>query len=185
MKEVMVSGASPVLMPREDPAGKIVFVVILAIVIIVTFTALMALLAALFRGQTSRARQAIADAPYLSLLTGLVGWAVFGALAVWCWSRAFVEHLLETEVVPGFLVAAAILVIVPMLICLLGAPGLYTQIGRRIAAMRARETSDLACVTSGTLVAMVAVLFPGFGWFVVLPLLLFAEFGAGVRSLFR
>ena len=184
MKEVLVSGASPVLMPREDPAGKIVFMVILAIVIIVTFTALMTLLAALFRGQTIRARDAVADAPYKSVLTGLLGWIVFGALAAWCWSQAFVEHLLETEIRPGFLVATAVLVIVPMFICLLGAPGLYTQIGRRIAALRSRETSDLACVVMGSLVAIVAALFPWFGWFLVLPLLLFAEFGAGIRSLY-
>ncbi|MDJ0710203.1 MAG: hypothetical protein QNJ14_07440 [Woeseiaceae bacterium] len=185
MKDVLVSGASPVLMPREDPAGKIVFVVILATVIIVSFTALMTLLAALFRGQTGRARDAIADAPYLSLLTGLVGWGVFAALAAWCYSRAFVHHLLETEILPGYLVAAAILLIVPLFVCLLGAPGLYTQIGRRVAALRASETSDLACVVIGTLVALAAVSFPGFGWFIVLPLLLFAEFGAGARSLLR
>ncbi len=185
MKEVIVSGASPVLMPRDDPAGKIVFVVIFAIVIIVTFTALMTLLAALFRGQTGRARAAIADSPYKSVLTGLIGWAVFAALAAWCYSRAFVQHLLETEIVHGYLVGAGILTAVPLLICLLGAPGLYTHIGHRIAALRSSEMSDLACVVAGSSVAIVAALFPWFGWLVVLPLLLFAEFGAGVRSLLR
>jgi len=185
MKEVIVSGASPVLMPREDPAGKIIFVLLLVAVFVIAFAALVTLLAAVFRGQTGRARRAVAEGPWQTLLAGLAGWIVFGGLAIWCWSQAFVERLLETEVVPGFLVASCASVAIPVAICLFGAPGLYTHIGGLIGKLRARETSDLECVVTGSLVAIVAGLFPFLGWFVVLPLLLFAEFGAGVRSLLR
>ena len=185
MKEVIVSGASPVLMPREDPAGKIVFMLLLAALIVVSFTALVTLLAAVFRGQTGRARRAVAERPWQTLLVGLAGWIVFGGIAFWCWSQAFVERLLETDVVPGYLVAACAALVIPVVICLFGAPGLYTHIGSRIGAMRAGEFSDLQCVVTGSLVAIIAGLFPFLGWFVVLPLLLFAEFGAGVRSLLR
>ena len=185
MKEVMVSGASPVLMPREDPAGKIIFMLLLVLLIVVSFTALITLLAALFRGQTKRARDAVAEGPWWTLLIGLVGWIVFGGLAIWLWSQAFVERLLETEVVPGFLVASCASVAIPVAICLFGAPGLYTHIGSRIGELRGGETSDLRCVVTGALVAIIAGLFPFLGWFVVLPLLLFVEFGAGARSLLR
>jgi len=83
-----------------------------------------------------------------------------------------------------YLVAAGASLVVPSLICLLGAPGLYTHIGSRIAALRTRESSDFWCVAVGVLVCLTAAVFPFVGWFLLLPLLLAAEFGAGFRSLF-
>lgn len=185
MKDIIISGASPVLMPTEDPGGKIVFVVLLAIVILLSFTALVTLLAAVLRGRTQRAREAVEKGPVKTILTGFLGWAVFGSLAAWLYSQATVERLLETEILPVYFVAACIAVIVPLLVCLLGAPGLYTHIGRRIATLRTCETSDLWCVAAGSFVSVTAALFPFAGWFLVLPLLLAAEFGAGFRSLIR
>jgi len=185
MKEIIVSGASPVLMPREDPAGKIIFLVLAVIFIVLSYTALVTLLAALLRDLTSRARQFMADSPLRTLLTGLAGWAIFGGLAFWLYSRAFVERLLETEILPAYFIGACVAIIVPSLICVLGAPGLYTHIGGRIAALRNRETSDLGCVILGSIVAITAAAFPFVGWFLVIPLLLIAEFGVGFRSLTR
>ena len=46
MKDIVISGASPVLMPREDPAGKIVFVIVLLIFCMACFVALMSFMAA-------------------------------------------------------------------------------------------------------------------------------------------
>ncbi len=161
------------------------FILLYAIVIVVTYTALVTLLAALFRGRTKKGQDAVAEAPLKTLLTGLVGWAVFGALAAWCYSQAIVGVLPAFHVAPGFFIAGTVLVVVPSLVCLLGAPGLYTHIGRRLATIRKGEMSDLACVVSGCFVAVTACVFPWFGWFLVLPLLLFAEFGAGVRSFLR
>jgi len=167
----------------------IIFVVLLAIFFVLTYTALVALLAVFLRGQTKRARQVVADSPVKTVVVGIIGWAVFGGVAGWLYSQAVVEPRLETEVVSGYFVAACIALIVPSLICLLGAPGLYTHIGSRIAALRTREksgeTSDLWCVVTGTLASLTAALFPFVGWFLLLPLLLAAEFGAGFRSFFR
>jgi hypothetical protein len=185
MKEIIVSGASPVLMPREDPAGKILFLVLAVIFIVLSYTALVTLLAAMLRDLTNRARQIVADSPLQTVLTGVVGWALFGGLAAWLYSLAFVERLLETEIVPAYFIGACAAVIVPSLICVLGAPGLYSHIGDRLDALRDRETSDLGRVILGSVVALIAASFPFVGWFLVIPLLLVAEFGAGFRSLFR
>jgi len=171
MNEIIVANTVPVLL--------------LAIVFVASYAALVTLLAALFRDRTKKARDAVAEAPLKTLFTGFAGWAVFGVPAGWCYAQAIVGQLPEYRVAPGFFVAATSLVIVPSLVCLLGAPGLYTHIGRRLAALRASEMSALACVVWGSLVALTACLFPWFGWFLVLPLLLFAEFGAGVRSFLR
>ncbi len=160
----------------------IVLLLLLAIVFVVTYTALVTLLAALFARQMKRAKDAVAGAPLKTIFTGFAGWVVFGLPAAWCYSRAVVDTWPEFQAAPGLFIAGTILVIIPSLICLLGAPGLYTHIGRRLAALRRHEMSDLACVMSGSLVAVTACLFPWVGWFLVLPLLLFAEFGAGVRS---
>lgn len=175
MKDIVVSGMT----------GKIIFVVLLLVVIVLSYTAIVALLAALLRGQAKRARQVVADSPIGTVFIGFAGWAIFGTLAAWLYSQAFIERLQETEIVPAYLVAACIAVIVPLLICILGAPGLYTHIGSRIAALRTRETSEFWCVTVGTLVCLTAAIFPFVGWFLVLPLLMAAEFGAGFRSLLR
>lgn len=185
MKDFIISGAAPFLMPQEDPAGKIVFTVILLIALVLTYVALVTFLAAVLRGQTQRGRDSLQHNPLATMLYGFVGWALFGALAAWLFSQAFVERLNETEVVTGYLVAACIAVLIPMCICLLGAPGLYTYLGGRIADMRNTETSDLRRVVSGTFVAMLAACFPFVGWFLILPLLLVAEFGTGARALFR
>jgi uncharacterized protein YacL len=185
MKETIVSGASPYLMPAEDPAGKIVFAVIFFVIILVCFVALITFMAAVLRGQTERARSAIHDAPIATMAYGIVGWLVFGLAAAWLYSQAFIERLLESEIVPGFLIGAVVVLLVPMCLSLLGAPGLFSCIGDRIAALRGHETSSLRRSVSGTLVSVFAALFPIVGWFLILPLLVASAFGAGARSLFR
>ena len=52
----MMTGASPVLVPREDPVGKILFAVAALTFGLAFFTALMMLIAAVFKGQTGRCR---------------------------------------------------------------------------------------------------------------------------------
>ena len=170
---------------NEYIATNTLAIVLLAIVFIASYTALVILLAALFRSRAKLAEKAVARAPLKTLSAGLAGWTVFGLPAAWCYWQAIGDYLPEYQVAPGFFTAGTALVIVPSLVCLLGAPGLYTHIGRGLASLRAGETSDLSCVVMGSLVALTACLFPWFGWFLVLPLLLFAEFGAGVRSFIR
>lgn len=185
MKEIMISGASPVLMPREDPAGKIVFAIVLMVFILVCFVALMTFMAALMSGTNERSKKAIADAPLRMLLLGFVGYAVFAGLAVWLYSLAFIERLLETEVVAGFLTAAVIVTVVPLAFSLLGAPGLFCYVGDRLAALHGGEMSGLRRIVLGTCVSVFAALFPIVGWFIVLPVLLVLSLGMGASTLIR
>lgn len=168
MKDLIAYCTSLVWMPTDNPAGKIIYVTILVAVFIVSYVALVALLAALLKGLTARGREAVESKPWMTLAYGLIGWLVFGGLAA----------LLNLQ-------AAIVLIVIPSLICVVGAPGLYTHIGGRIGALRNRETSDLQRVVLGCSVALVALLFPGIGWFIILPLLLMAEFGTGVQALLR
>ncbi len=162
-----------------------VFVLALVLVSVLSYVALVTLLATFLPRLTQRGRQVVADSPVWTILVGAIGWAIFGALAFWLYAKAEFDRLFETATEPAYLVAACIAVIVPSLVCLLGAPGLYMQIGSRIAMLRQRESSEFWCVAVGALVSLTAALFPFVGWFLVLPLLLAAEFGTGFRSLLR
>ncbi len=185
MKELIVSGASPYLMPREDPAGKLVFMLLFGALVLLCFLALVTILAAVLRGQTDRARRAVQDRPFRTMLMGVAGWLAFGAVAAWFSANAYTERLLETEVRPGFLVAATVAAGIPLVLSLLGAAGLFAYVGDRVAALRRAESSQLRRLVTGCFVAVFAAFFPFVGWFVVLPMLLATAFGAGSRSLLR
>ena len=149
-----------------------VFVLVIVLISVLSYVALVTLLATFLPRLTQRGRQIVAEHPARTLLVGAIGWGIFGGLAAWFYSRTNPS-------------AAYVALALPALVCLLGAPGLYTHIGNRIAALRAREASALWCVVVGTLVSLTAALFPFVGWFLVLPLLLAAEFGTGFRLLLR
>ena len=97
----MMTGASPVLVPREDPVGKIFFAIVVMVFGLVFFVALMTLLAAVFRGQTDRCRTILAETPYRALLVGVAGYGLLGGLGSFFCQRAFIHRLLETEIVMG------------------------------------------------------------------------------------
>ena len=185
MKDIVWSGASPVLMPREDPAGKIIFMIVLLIFVLICFVALMAFMAAVLRGINDRSKDAIRSAPWRTGLIGVAVYAVFGGLALWLYSLAFIERLLETEIVWGYLLAAIAVTIVPLLTSLLGAPGMFGHVGDRIAALHGGEMSGLRRTVLGTVISVFAAFFPLIGWFVVLPVLLVVACGAGASTIFR
>lgn len=170
-------------MPREDPAGKILFAVLLLVFLVICFIALMTLLAAVLRGTTERSRNATGQAPLLTLFTGFVGYAVLGGLAAWLYSEAFIVRLLETEIEAGFLVAAILVTAFPLLMSLLGAPGVFSHIGDRIAALHGGDMNGVKRTVFGTVVSVLSALFPIIGWFVIVPLLLMFSFGAGVTAI--
>lgn len=185
MKELIISGASPVLMPREDPAGKIVFALVMMAILLICFVALMTFLAAVLRGTHERSKAAVRETPLRTMLTGLIGYAVLGGLAAWLYSLALIERLLETEVVPGFLAAAVLVTVLPLLLSLHGAPGTFGHIGDRMAELGGHEMNGLRRTATGTLISVLAALFPIIGWFVVTPLLLTTSFGASAATLFQ
>ena len=184
MKEIIYSGASPVLMPREDPAGKIVFAIVLLVFFVFCFIALMTFLTAVFRETSERAKSAVQNAPLWTFLIGLAGYAIPGVLAALLLSEAFVVRLLETKTVTIFLAAAVIVAALPLLLSLLGAPGVFSYVGDRLAQLRGGEMNEIKRTAAGTTMSVFAALFPVVGWFVVTPCLLVLSFGAGARGIF-
>ena len=176
----MMTGASPVLVPREDPVGKIFFAVAVLTFGIAFFVALMTLFAAIMRGQTERCRGALEDTPYRALVLGLIGYGVLGGLAWYFFSFAFIKRLLETEIVPGMLGGGIAMVVLLALVTLAGAPGTFAAVGDRLEKINGRAMSGVAKMVLGTLVSVLASFFPALGWFIVLPLLLLFAFGSAV-----
>lgn len=179
----MMTAASPVLVPREDPIGKIVFAVVALAFGLICFVALLTLLAAALREPTSRCRAALEEAPLRALLTGLAGYALLGSLAWYLVSGAFIKRLLETEIVVSWLVAGSAVVALILVVSLLGAAGTVTALGDRLAELHGRPLSGLRRVTLATVIAVLAAWFPVVGWFVVAPGLLLMSFGAAVWGL--
>jgi len=179
----MMTGASPVLVPREDPVGKILFAVVVMTFGLVFFVALMTLLAAVFKGQTERCRTILRETPYRALLVGVGGFAVFGGLGYFFCQRAFIHRLLVTEIVVGPMVASIIVTVVLVGLTIVGAPGTFSAVGDRLEALHGREISGLARTSLGTTVAVTAGWFPVLGWFLVIPTLALLAFGSGVQAL--
>ncbi len=179
----MMTGASPVLVPREDPVGKILFAVVAVTFGLVFFVALMTLFAAVLRGQTWRCKAVLAETPYRALLVGMIGYATLGGLAWTFFSFAFIRRLLETEIVPSMLGAGIAVTVVLLALTLAGAPGTFAAVGDRLEALHGRSMSGLAKAALGTLVAVLAAWFPVLGWCLVAPILIFAAFGSAAVAM--
>ena len=96
---------------------------------------------------------------------------------------AFIRRLLETEIVPSMLAAAIGFAAVIDVLTLAGSFGTFAAVGDRLEKLNNRPMSGLAKTVLGTLVAVLASLFPVIGWFLILPLLLLFAFGAAVMCL--
>ena len=184
MNEMVISGASPMLMPRGGP-NQIIFDILLLLFLLACFVALMTFVTAVLRSTTEDSKEAIQQTPVLAVLTGLIGYVAMGVLVVWLYSEAFIKRLLETEVVAGFLAATIVATLLPLLLSLLGAPGTFSYIGDRIAALHGGDMSGLRRIVLGTLISALAALFPIIGWFLILPLLMAASFGAFLLARWR
>lgn len=181
----MMTSASPVLVPREDPIGKIVFAVVALAFGLICFVALLTLLTAVLREPSARCRAAVEEAPLRALLTGLAGYALLGSLAWYLLSGAFIKRLLETEIVVSWLVGGLAVVVLLLIVSLLGAAGTVTALGDRLAELHGRPLSGLRRTMLATVIAVLAAWFPVVGWFVVAPGLLLVSFGAAVLGLAR
>lgn len=178
----MMTGASPVLVPREDPVGKIFFAIVVMVFGLVFFVALMTLLAAVFRGQTDRCRTILAETPYRALLVGVAGYGLLGGLGYFFCQRAFIHRLLETEIVMGPLVASIVVTVILLALTIVGAPGTFTAVGDRLEALHGRELSGLARTSLGTMISVMSAWFPIIGWCFVIPALKLFAFGSGVLA---
>ena len=173
-----MSGASPMLMPTEDPVGKILFVVVAIAFGLACFVALVTLLAAVLSGTTERSRRLVETAPLRAFLVGVGGYVISLSIAAWLYSQAVTERLLETEVNPGLFATAALVAAIPLLASLLGAPGTFASIGDRLATFNGGEMSGLRRLALATIVSALAALLPLIGWFIVMPILLALTSGA-------
>lgn len=179
----MMTGASPVLVPREDPVGKILFAIVVMVFGLVFFVALMTLLAAVFRGQTDRCRMILKEIPYRALLVGVAGYGLLAGLGYFFCQRAFIHRLLETEIVMGPLVASIVVTVILVALTVVGAPGTFTAVGDRLEALHGRELSGLARTGLGTMISVMSAWFPVIGWCLVLPALKLFAFGSGILAL--
>lgn len=178
-----MTSASMVLVPREDPIGKIVFAVVVLAFGLVCFVALITVLAAVLRGPTARCRARLEEAPVRVLLTGLVGYGALSGLAAYLFSGAFITRLLETEIVMSWLVGGSVAVAVLVVVTLLGAPGTVAALGDRLAILHGRPIAGLPRSMLATTLAVLAGWFPVVGWFVVTPALLLLSFGTAASGL--
>ena len=180
-----LSSASPVLIPREDPIGKVVFAVIALGFGLVCFVALITLFAAVLRGPTERCRASLRDAPLQAFVAGLLGYAVLSGMAWYLLSGAFIKRILETEIVPSWLASGISVVAVLVVVTFIGAAGTVSLLGERLAALQGEPMPGLRRTALATLVAVLAGWFPVIGWFVVTPALLLFSFGAACVGLWR
>ena len=176
--DIITSGASPMLMPTDDPVGKILFIVVAIAFGLACFTALVTLIAAVLSKITMRTQRAVEFMPLRALLVGVVAYAVLAGIAAWLYFQSVTERLLETEVNPGMFAAASLITAIPLLASLLGAPGTFAFIGDRLAAFNGHKMSGLRRLALATVVAVLAGMLPVIGWFIVTPILLVMTSGA-------
>jgi hypothetical protein len=180
-----MTSASPVLVPREDPVGKIIFAVVALAFGLICFVALMTLLCAVLRGPSRSCRECLQQLPLQVLVTGVVGYGALGALAWHLLSGAFIKRLLETEIVPSWLAGGSVVVALLVLLTFIGATGTVALIGERLGQLHGGSLSGLRQTALATLMAVLAGWFPVIGWFVVTPALLLLSFGASVVAGWR
>ena len=175
---MVMSGASPMLMPADNPVGKILFVVVAIAFGLVCFVALVTLLAAVLSKITIRTQRAVEFMPLRALLAGVIAYVVPTGVAASLYYQAVTERLLETEVNPGMFAGASLVAALPLLASLMGAPGTFAFIGHRLAAFNGHKMSGLRRLALATVVCALAGLLPVVGWFIVTPILLIMTSGA-------
>ncbi|MBM3789456.1 MAG: hypothetical protein FJW35_03790, partial [Acidobacteria bacterium] len=138
-----MTSASMVLIPRDDPVGKLVFVVIVLALGLLFFVALMALLTALMPRASARNRAALERTPWLAFLAGMAISLVLGGVAGYLFSGSYVRLLLKTEWIYPRLIGGIALSAVLLIAASFGATGTVACVGQRLAALAGRELSAL------------------------------------------
>ena len=127
---------------------------------------------ALFSGSVERCRTALLARPYRVFMTGvLIGVPVF----------LFGAILLSNGAGPLKFLGGAILVAQTTL-ALFGSTGLIRHIGEQLSDRSVHSRPGLTVLRGGAVVFIACVL-PIVGWFLLIPVVLIAGFGAGIRLL--
>lgn len=175
--QTVVTSPSYVLVPREDPLQKILFVVIVLVLGVVFFVALMTVLSAVLPRLRERVRLVLESRPWQALAAGVVLAALLGGLAAYFYSGAWVRLLLRTEVVPGMLAGGIAASGLLAALTLLGATGTVAWVGQRLQALAGHELPGVRRTAAATLLLVLACFFPVAGWFVLAPLAILASLG--------
>lgn len=180
-----MTSASMVLIPREDPLGKLIFVVVVLALGLVFFIALMTLLSAMMPGTVRRSREMLERTPGRAFLAGLLASAVFGGPAGYLLSTSYVRLLLKTEWLMDRLVGGLALIAVLVIVACFGAAGAVACVGERVARLAGREISELKKPMWGALALVLAGWFPLAGWLVVTPITFMLSLGAALLAFLR
>lgn len=147
------------------------------------FIALVAFLSAFLPGLRDGVSRNLGKRPWQSLGLGVAGYAIMGGLAALCIMNSATEYLLRTEYDPVLLGSGVAICVITVIATFLGGIGLIQAIGARLEDLNAQPMPGLRKTFWGSLVLVGASLFPGIGWFIVLPLSLLFAFGATLRLL--
>lgn len=128
--------------------------------------------AILFPQRTERASLDFENRPWATFLIGLGLLAVFGFFATLLFLPA------ATRGLGAFCYAGMLGVAV------FGSGGLFRLVARRVSD-HGGATSDYQAMAKAGLLVIAAELLPVFGWFLLLPYVLVASFGAGCRALVK
>lgn len=157
---------------------------ILAVILLVplgavTIVALLAAVNALFPEAIETARKNLDNTPGRSLLLGLVNFIFFGLLGlVFFW---LAEQVGGSFIRGIFVLFAGIILVGVAIVALLGLSTAAKLLGERIGNAKTPFASDLR----GGALLLLASLAPYVGWFLFLPLILWAGFGAAISALVR
>lgn len=128
---------------------------------------------ALFPRRSDIAHTHLVLHPVKSILSGLVVWLVLGSVALGIMNLP--NPLLKLA---GMLLLMALIGFTAV-----GASGLAKLLAERFQQLEP-EMSDFASLSRGALVLVVAGILPLVGWFAVIPLVLAAGLGAGMKAVF-
>ena len=92
------------------------------------------------------------------------------------------EYLLRTEYNPPMLGAAIALCAVAGLAVILGGTGVVQALGDRLEQLNGSDMRGLRKTALAALLLVGAALFPGVGWFLILPIALLMAAGSAFRS---
>ena len=156
---------------------------ILAITILVplggiTIIALFAALTLLFPTPVEKTRLNLENSLWRSLLLGVVNFIFFGLLAA-----LFISLAERTgEILGGILVLLTGIIVVGFAIfAIIGLSAFANLLGERIGGGKTAFASNLR----GGALLVLSALVPYVGWFIFLPLVLWAGFGAAISALLR
>jgi hypothetical protein len=129
----------------------------------------------LFPDIVGRARARVAETPWRSFFFGIAGVLILA-----------IPVLILNAMPIGLTKMAAVLIVFGAFgVATLGASAVAAELGDRLRALAAPSLSPAGAFVRGAVALELAAVFPIVGWFLVIPGVLLAGFGAGLFGLLR